>query len=77
MVQDTVEPSAYDSQYDNNQTDWPVLVHLGYTLRFHIGTAAFGAFVLAAVTAVQAATKAMFESMKRAQGEQPVDGSPQ
>ena len=47
-------PEAYDPQYDDNQTNWPVSVHLGYTLRFHIGTAAFGAFVLTAITALQA-----------------------
>jgi len=66
---DTVTPSAYDSQYDDNQTDWPVIVHLGYTLRFHVGTAAFGAFILAAVTVVQVATKSLFDSMKKVQGD--------
>jgi len=66
---DTVPEAAYMDQFDDNQTDWPVTKFLGYTLRFHIGTAAFGAFVLTAVTAFQAATKALFESMKKSQGE--------
>uniref|UniRef100_A0A7S3BD99 Choline transporter-like protein n=1 Tax=Haptolina ericina TaxID=156174 RepID=A0A7S3BD99_9EUKA len=65
---DTVAAEAYDNQYDDNQTNWPVLVHLGYTLRFHVGTAAFGALILTIVTAFQVATKALFDSMKRAQG---------
>ena len=96
---DTVAAEAYDNQYDDNQTNWPVhypplaahyrssdttivhsisapilaapklpvptrtryaayrmqvLVHLGYTLRFHVGTAAFGALILTIVTAFQA-----------------------
>lgn len=51
--QDTVDPDVYDPQFDDNQTDWPVLVYLGYTLRFHIGTAAFGALVLTFVTTLQ------------------------
>mmetsp|Transcript_4741 Transcript_4741/g.9832 ORF Transcript_4741/g.9832 Transcript_4741/m.9832 type:complete len:750 (+) Transcript_4741:28-2277(+) len=66
---DTVDPAVYDKQYDDNQTEWPVMVYLGYTLRFHVGTAAFGALILTFITALQAATKAVFESMKKAQGE--------
>jgi len=50
---DTVRAEAYLSQYDDNQTNWPVLTHLCYTIRFHLGTAAFGSLVLSVAIAVQ------------------------
>ena len=51
---DTVDPTVWDEQYADNQTDWPVSTYLGYSLRFHLGTAAFGAAILTIVTALQA-----------------------
>jgi len=60
----TVPESAYMSQYDDNQTSMPVLAHLGWVLRYHIGTLAFGSLVVAIVTVIQITTSAAFKYLE-------------
>ena len=56
----TVPAGAYMAQYDDNQTSNPVLTHLGWVLRYHVGTIAFGSLIVAVVTMIQLATRAVF-----------------
>ena len=67
---DTVRKGAYLAQYDDNQTDWPVLTHLCYAIRFHLGTAAFGSLVLTMALAVQIATEGLIRTMREEQASQ-------
>jgi len=61
----TVPAKAYMAQYDDNQTSWPVLKHLKWVLRYHIGTIAFGSAVLAIVMFIQLLTKALFAYLEK------------
>ena len=56
----TVPAEAYMAQYDDNQTSTPVITHLKWVLRYHIGTLAFGSLIVATVTLIQIACKAFF-----------------
>ena len=46
-------------QYDDNQTGWVVLTHLGWVLRYHIGTLAFGSCIVAIITMIQVLTRSL------------------
>jgi len=61
----TVPERAYLKQFDDNQTRWPVTKHLGWVLRYHIGSMALGSFIVALVTAIQIITKGIFEWMQK------------
>jgi len=62
---DTVPSRAYLKQFDDNQTRFPVIKHLGWVLRYHIGSMALGSFIVAVVTVIQIVTKGIFEWMKK------------
>ena len=61
---ETVPASAYMKQFDDNQTRYPVLRHLGWVLRYHVGSMAFGSFIVALVTAIQLLSKGLFKWMQ-------------
>jgi len=56
----SVPGDAYLSQYDDNQTDFPVWTHMRWTLRYHIGTLALGSLIVAIVTFIQFCVSAVF-----------------
>ena len=62
---ETVPPGAYMAQYDDNQTRTPVLTHLYYVLRYHVGTLAFGSCIVAIVTLIQLITRAIFTYLEQ------------
>jgi len=65
---ESVPPSAYMKQFDDNQTRFPVLKHLGWVLRYHIGSIALGSFIVALVTFIQLVTKGLFSYMEKQAG---------
>lgn len=61
----TVPVEAQMAQYDDNQTSAPVLTHLGWVCRYHLGTLAFGSLVVGIVTMIQVCCKALFMYLEK------------
>jgi len=61
----SVPAAAYMEQYDDNQTDYPVVKHLGWVLRYHVGTLAFGSAVVTICVLIQMATSAIFTYLEK------------
>ena len=61
----SVPVEAQMAQYDDNQTSAPVLTHLGWVVRYHLGTLAFGSLTIAIVTMIQVCCKALFMYLEK------------
>ena len=61
----SVPADAYMKQFDDNQTRLPTLTHLGWVMRYHLGTLAFGSLIVAIITFIQLCTKAIFQYLEK------------